>query len=1096
MRNFYIICTAVLFSTVTFAQSLSGSYIIKSSNAAPFNNLANALARINSVGISSSVTFLLDEDQTSQTPYIIGDISGSSTTKTFTIKPNIGKTISITVSSAQAYIGVPAVIKIAGSKNVIIDGSNSATNSQNLTLVNANIPNYHNTTGVAVVSTNSEASEFINIKNLKVTFKNRNQPEKSQIGIYVGGDFSSDFEISNPSKNQQNITIENNVFSNIRQGIYTNGINKKITGLALLSNTIAETQPANFPNIGIFVNNAEQLDVTNNTIKNLSPNNTGKIYGLYLESVSTYVVNKNTISNITNTLGWGSEMDAAISVNGNSKNGTISNNKILKIKSTNGPIITGLYLASTTGNTATTIHNNYISDIYSRGNNNTIGTSASAIRINSGDKYKIYYNTLLLKSTSADGPSSGSVMSIATIIVQNSKNIVLQNNIIGNQNTNGGVNYSIYCEQNSNSTFDKIDYNNYYVNAGEKIGYKGADRVTFANWKAATNQDQKSKNVVPSFTNDLHLKENNTNNETLAGIAITNITKDYDGDSRQKPYMGADEILPGCASTTIWQNGTWSNLQPTDGTKKVIIKSNYTANSLSTDIYACTLEVVAGVTLTIAPNHFVNVNSDVSNAGTIFVQNSGSFLQESDDSLYKVVGNGSFVMQRQTTPIYRYDFTYWGSPLTSDSGYTLANLSPTTLEDKFYKWDINAQSWATDYSGLSVMKPGLGYAVRAPQTYSTDPNEKQVYIATFTGKPNNSVVTVPFGGESKINLISNPYASAINIEEFLLENSDEVDGTAYYWTHKTNTSNSYEYSGADYATYNLTGSTGVSAPAEGSATTNKPTKFVASAQGFFIKASTAFSTEVRFTNSMRVTAAGTNANFYKTNALQDAQKGRVWLNLSGINGAFNQMLVGYMPNATDGLDWGYDGEAFGGNKVQFYSIIEGVNLGIQGRSKDFTINDKVVLGYESQIEGQLTISIDEIDGILTEQDIFIEDKIMNVIHNLKEGNYTFSTSIGTFNDRFVLRYSAENTELGTLKPVISENAIEISTKNRIVNIQSSSSKIDKVSIYNLEGKLLVEKLDIQSGSFSSGELSNSSQILVVKVATEDGTSTIKKVLLN
>ena len=171
-------------------------------------------------------------------------------------------------------------------------------------------------------------------------------------------------------------------------------------------------------------------------------------------------------------------------------------------------------------------------------------------------------------------------------------------------------------------------------------------------------------------------------------------------------------------------------------------------------------------------------------------------------------------------------------------------------------------------------------------------------------------------------------------------------------------------------------------------------------------------------------------------------------------------------------------------------------MGIQGRSKDFTINDKVVLGYESQIEGQLTISIDEIDGILTEQDIFIEDKIMNVIHNLKEGNYTFSTSIGTFNDRFVLRYSAENTELGTLKPVISENAIEISTKNRIVNIQSSSSKIDKVSIYNLEGKLLVEKLDIQSGSFSSGELSNSSQILVVKVATEDGTSTIKKVLLN
>ena len=44
------------------------------------------------------------------------------------------------------------------------------------------------------------------------------------------------------------------------------------------------------------------------------------------------------------------------------------------------------------------------------------------------------------------------------------------------------------------------------------------------------------------------------------------------------------------------------------------------------------------------------------------------------------------------------------------------------------------------------------------------------------------------------------------------------------------------------------------------------------------------------------------------------------------------------------------------------------------------------------------------DGLFENQDVYLEDKLLNVIHNLKI-NYEFSTEAGTFNDRFQLRFS-------------------------------------------------------------------------------------------
>ena len=154
----------------------------------------------------------------------------------------------------------------------------------------------------------------------------------------------------------------------------------------------------------------------------------------------------------------------------------------------------------------------------------------------------------------------------------------------------------------------------------------------------------------------------------------------------------------------------------------------------------------------------------------------------------------------------------------------------------------------------------------------------------------------------------------------------------------------------------------------------------------------------------------------------------------------------------------FDGETFDGNVfVDFYSVNQDKNLVIQGRALPFDENDEVPLGYRTTINGAFTINIDQVDGLLTNQAVFIEDKLTNTVTDLKNGNYTFNTVAGTFNNRFVLRYTNKTLATATFDSL--ENTVLVSNKNKEIKINSFAQTIDKVTIYDL---LVVPKYKMTS----------------------------------
>jgi hypothetical protein len=204
-------------------------------------------------------------------------------------------------------------------------------------------------------------------------------------------------------------------------------------------------------------------------------------------------------------------------------------------------------------------------------------------------------------------------------------------------------------------------------------------------------------------------------------------------------------------------------------------------------------------------------------------------------------------------------------------------------------------------------------------------------------------------------------------------------------------------------------------------------------------------------------------------------------------GAFKQLLVGYIEGATNGDDNLYDGTTISGNSfVDFYSIANEKNYTVQGRSLPFDNEDAIPVGYKTTIEGTFKISIDKVDGAFKNQEVFLEDKLNNTIHNLNDGSYSFTTAIGTFRDRFVLRYKDTSKTLGTDDNQTKGKGVIVSVKNSQIKVNSFDQSLTSVNVYDLKGSLLYQKNKLDTKEFIIDQLNSSNQFMIVMVQLENG----------
>ncbi|AWA29031.1 hypothetical protein HYN48_02415 [Flavobacterium magnum] len=1069
--------------------------------------LASAITYVNTVGINGATTFLIDENQSlvANTPLIINQYTGSAG-NTLTIKPNTGKTITISGSVSNG-----AVFQFNGADNVTIDGNNGTSDKQ-LTIYNTfNDSGNSYTARAAVWLYNTANNNKVKNSILRTNIIDASAGTLS-VGVYSGGS-----GLGNAADNSGN-EVSNNTFTTVKQGIYVNGSSSSNANWTISNNSIGAATDSSKPYVGIYVANVTTYTISGNTIDGVKrPNGVGGTAfhsGIYVTGASTGTISSNTLTNVENASGnnicYGLYVSgSSTTVNGNTitavtsnstndgnagisvtgANATIHSNKVYTITMTDNKLMSGIYIS---GNNAL-LYNNMIGNVVSAGGGSPDSQSGNGIYIAGGTSVKLYFNSVRQATNQSTGAS-------ACLFIAGGTQLDIRNNIFVNAQTSGSTRFCVYTTVTNTSDFTNINYNNYY--ASQYIGSWGSFyssgnlKTTLADWKAVTTKDAQSINVnVPlttGFTSavDLHLASAQA--ALNVGTAISGITTDIDGDTRgTTPTLGADEYSICSGGTTTWNNNGWSNGTPNINMKAIIAADyNTTTNG---GITACELKINNNNTLTITSGKVVQIQNDLTINGSIVIQDKGALVQNSDSSTV----SGNITMTRTTTSLKPYDYTYFSSPVTST---TLASAIPASVDYNFY-FNPSIYYWS-DQSTTAPLIPGKGYIIRAPESLNFNPTA--TFNAVFTGVPNNGVVnaSVTKTASCPYNLVGNPYPSAIDADLFLSNatNASKTTGIIYLWTHNTAISaqnpgsETYNYLQNDYAKYNKTGSVGNPAASGGVTPTGK----IAAGQGFFIEMTGSNTTSnIVFNNGMRVKTDNGNGNFFR-NAISGTpddvvEKHRVWISIGNPGGAYDETLVGYVTGATNDMDYGYDGRTFdSGNYVMIYSIIDGEKLCIQGRDVNFNQDDIIPLGFKSSIDGPLTINLSRFDGLFDNQEVYLLDKYTNTLTNLKEGRYTFTPAdSATVEDRFELRFTS--APLGIDNPAADNNNIQVIAKSQQLQFLSSNEQITAVTVYDLLGRMVYQNNAVDSLEFVA-TVPAASQALIVKVKTA-GTETTRKVMM-
>ncbi|WP_081820730.1 LamG-like jellyroll fold domain-containing protein [Sediminibacter sp. Hel_I_10] len=496
-----------------------------------------------------------------------------------------------------------------------------------------------------------------------------------------------------------------------------------------------------------------------------------------------------------------------------------------------------------------------------------------------------------------------------------------------------------------------------------------------------------------------------------------------------------------------------------------------------------------------------------------------------------------------------YTYNYWSSPVgaqnsTSNNGnYTIAgalkdgtdqnnpldinfvtsyngtSTTPVGVSDRWlYKYNNLPNN---DYSAWQAIDPntdmlaGEGFTMKGPGTGGVF--EPQNYV--FSGKPNNGDISLNINAGNEY-LVGNPYPSALDAAQFILDNGPTIDGllptmtgTVYFYEHWGGGSHALaDYLGG-YATYNLSGFLpgiyiGTTIP--NVSLDEFPLKisgrYIAVGQGFFVTSEN--DGVINFNNGQRAfqkEEIGSSLFFRNAETSQPSSQADTTTNFdermkfrisfNSVGDLHRQLLLTIDDNATVNADWGYDGKYNETQIDDMFWMIDSEKYNIQGSN---TVSDGVTypLGIVSHEDGLNTIGIDELENVPSDINIYIHDLENNTYTNLRDSNFEFFISAGEHLDRFELTFADEDETLDTQNNII--DTVEVfytNTSQSIALYNKNLLSIKTFALFNMMGQPIITFNNISDRDYSEYPVKNlSTGTYIIKLETVSG-SVSKKIIV-
>jgi hypothetical protein len=379
----------------------------------------------------------------------------------------------------------------------------------------------------------------------------------------------------------------------------------------------------------------------------------------------------------------------------------------------------------------------------------------------------------------------------------------------------------------------------------------------------------------------------------------------------------------------------------------------------------------------------------------------------------------------------------------------------------------------------------------------------------FRGKPNDGTVNIPvLVGE--LTLTGNPYPSAINLQEFLISETN-CTGIAYFWqqdkTQNTHFISDYKggyatYSGANiyvpapFYTYNGSGTpiTSVNSNA-----VIYQRKYSPIGQGFLIKG--LVKGNVQMKNSYRIFTkedGNSSSQFAKTSNHNKKSNtditALIRLNTLLNNGPISQTVLAINSLSTDGVDRYMDALSPNDNPSNAYFVLSNKEYIINSIAS-FDINKKIALGFRNTSPANYKIIVNEMLNLPEVENIYLHDKTTDVYYDIKNSFCELNLAAGTTNTRFEITFKNGTLGLNELE----KNNIQVfqnnATKNLIIS-NPAQQKLSSYSLYDVAGRLVFNTQQLGSEplyQFPTTTLSEG--IYIVKLINIDQSEMGKKIII-
>ncbi|WGD34158.1 LamG-like jellyroll fold domain-containing protein [Olleya sp. YS] len=529
--------------------------------------------------------------------------------------------------------------------------------------------------------------------------------------------------------------------------------------------------------------------------------------------------------------------------------------------------------------------------------------------------------------------------------------------------------------------------------------------------------------------------------------------------------------------------------------------------------------------------------------GKIDLEGESQLIQTQDSEL-DITSAGTLERDQQGTQDL-YTYNYWSSPVgvsnttSNNNSYTLPSVykdgtnsaapvninfltsgydgtsgTPIGIAD-YWIWKYANQSGAySDWQHVrstGSLSAGEGFTMKGVANTNGNVTLEQNYV--LEGKPNNGEITLPITAGNEY-LVGNPYASAIDAHQFIMDNAPTIEGagsttgTLYFWEHWGGGShNLADYQGG-YATYNLSGATpaasyGTNDPmvATGGTPSKLPGRYIPVAQGFFVKSENTGT--VKFSNSQRVFEKEGSASVFVRQSAENTtaqnynsdDRLKIRLGLNSVNGIHRQLLVTQDQNAKSGYDWGYDGELTESQIDDMYWIIDNNNYIIQGTDV-IDVNTVLPIGLKTDTAGNNTITIDALENVPADLDIYVHDILNGTYHDLRQTDYVVNLGAGEHLNRFEIVF--DTPEALSIEDDVLESDINIYYSNSLQSIVVNNPKLNNiksVNLYSILGQHITNFSEVDTQDYielNTGKLSTGSYIITL--LTNEGEIS-KKVLV-